>query len=206
MKNVEPFILPEAFTRLNLAQACGALNDNMVKLLLVFYLVNRAGHEQAGTIAAIGSGLFILPFLLFSALAGSLADRLAKQRIIVAVKCVEIGIVILAVAGVALDNHTIIYAVVFLLGSHSALFTPAKYGVVPELVARDQLSRANSLLEMATYLGIVGGTALAPILLYLSGSRYTFAVSAGIVVALAGLVFARALPVTPVADAVRPLA
>ncbi|HEY5975522.1 MAG TPA: acyl-[ACP]--phospholipid O-acyltransferase, partial [Geobacteraceae bacterium] len=206
MKHSEPITLSGAFTRLNLAQACGALNDNMVKLLLVFYLVSRAGRDQAGTIAAIGSGLFILPFLLFSALAGSLADRLRKQRIIVAVKCLEIVIAVLAVSGVALDAPYILYAVVFLLGSHSALFAPAKYGVVPELVARDQLSRANSLLEMASYLGIVGGTALAPILLYLSGGRYTFAVSAGIVVALAGLALARALPTTPVADAERSLA
>jgi acyl-[acyl-carrier-protein]-phospholipid O-acyltransferase/long-chain-fatty-acid--[acyl-carrier-protein] ligase len=206
MKSTDPNTLPRAFTRLNLAQACGALNDNMVKLLLVFFLVSRSGPGQAGTIAAIGSGLFILPFLLFSALAGSLADRLAKQRIIVAVKCLEIGIAVLAVVGVAFDLPVIIYAVVFLLGSHSALFAPAKYGVVPELVARDQLSRANSLLEMASYLGIVCGTALAPILLHLSGSRYSFAVSAGIVIALAGLALARALPITPVADAIRPLA
>jgi len=206
MKNAAPTTLPGAFTRLNLAQACGALNDNMLKLLLVFYLVSRAGQEQAGTIAAIGSGLFILPFLLFSAIAGSLADRLSKRQIIVAVKCLEVGITILAVVGVVSDDPNILYAVVFLLGSHSALFAPAKYGVVPELVARDQLSRANSRLEMASYLGIVGGTALAPILLHFAGGRYPLAVSAGIVIALAGLAFARALPQTPAADAVRPLA
>ncbi len=207
MKNMEPAApLPGAFTRLNLAQACGALNDNLVKLLLVFYLVSRSSSGQAGTIAAIGSGLFILPFLLFSALAGSLADRFPKQHIVVAVKSLEIGITVLAVLAVAFDSPVSIYTVIFLLGSHSALFAPAKYGVVPELVARDQLSRANSLLEMASYLGIIGGTALAPIMLYLSGGHYTLTLSAGIVIALAGLAFARAVPLTPVADAVRPLA
>ena len=68
--------LPAGFNRLNLAQACGALNDNLIKLLIVFYLVSQYGQERAATIAAIGSAAFVLPFLLFSALAGSLADRL----------------------------------------------------------------------------------------------------------------------------------
>ena len=206
MTTSRPTNLPAPFTRLNLAQALGALNDNLIKLLLVFYLVNRSGQGQAGTIAAIGSAAFVLPFLLFSALAGSLADRLCKRRIIVAVKCLEVGIALLAVTGVVVGSPAILYAVVFLLGSHSALFAPAKYGVVPELVEREQLSRANSRLEMASYLAIVGGTALAPLLLHLSGSRYPLALSTGILISLSGLVLARTLPPTPVADAGRPLA
>src|SRR5512138_2503617 len=95
----EPTTLPPSFRRLNIAQACGALNDNLIKLLIVFYLVGRYGQDQAGTIAAIGSAAFVTPFLLFSALAGSLADRLSKRRIIVGVKCLEVGIALLAVIG-----------------------------------------------------------------------------------------------------------
>jgi acyl-[acyl-carrier-protein]-phospholipid O-acyltransferase / long-chain-fatty-acid--[acyl-carrier-protein] ligase len=191
--------LPVSFSRLNLTQACGALNDNLIKLLLVFYLVGRVGQEQAGAIAAIGSAAFVLPFLLFSALAGSLADRLPKRRIIVAVKCLETGIALLAVAGIWLASQPILYAVVFLLGSHSAFFAPAKYGVVPELVEREQLSRANSRLEMASYMAIVTGTALAPLLLQLTGGRHGLALMAGIGVAIAGLAIARTLPETAVA-------
>jgi acyl-[acyl-carrier-protein]-phospholipid O-acyltransferase/long-chain-fatty-acid--[acyl-carrier-protein] ligase len=189
--------LPTAFKRLNLAQACGALNDNMIKLLIVFYLVSQYGQERAATIAAIGSAAFVLPFLLFSALAGSLADRFPKRRIIVAVKSLEVGIALLAVAGLWLNSRPILYGVVFLLGSHSALFAPAKYGVVPELVEREQLSAANSLLEMASYMAIVLGTALAPLLLQLAGGRHGVALLTGLVVALTGLAIARTLPLTP---------
>src|SRR6185369_14646409 len=128
--------LPAAFKRLNLAQACGALNDNLIKLLIVFYLVSQYGQERAATIAAIGSAAFVLPFLLFSALAGSLADRLPKRIIVVAVKTLEVGIALLAVTALRLDSTPLLYGVVFLLGTHSALFAPAKYGVVPELVDR----------------------------------------------------------------------
>lgn len=189
--------LPTAFKRLNLAQACGALNDNLIKLLIVFYLVSQYGQERAATIAAIGSAAFVLPFLLFSALAGSLADRLPKRRIIVMVKILEVGIASLAVAGLWLNSQPILYGVVFLLGTHSALFAPAKYGVVPELVEREQLSGANSLLEMASYMAIVGGTALAPLLLQLAGGRHGIALLAGIVIAVTGLMVARTLPATP---------
>ena len=189
--------LPAAFKRLNLAQACGALNDNLIKLLIVFYLVSRFGQERAATIAAIGSAAFVLPFLLFSALAGSLADRLPKRSIIVGVKTLEVGIALLAVTALRLDSTPLLYGVVFLLGTHSALFAPAKYGVVPELVDREQLSGANSLLEMASYMAIVLGTALAPLLLQLSGGRFGVALLTGIAVAAAGLTIARTLPVTP---------
>jgi acyl-[acyl-carrier-protein]-phospholipid O-acyltransferase / long-chain-fatty-acid--[acyl-carrier-protein] ligase len=202
----EPTSLSRSFTRLNLAQACGALNDNLIKLLLVFFLVGRSGQEQAGTIAAIGSAAFVLPFLLFSALAGSLADRLPKRRIIVAVKSLEVAIALLAVIGISAASQPILYAVVFLLGSHSALLAPAKYGVVPELVEREQLSRANSRLEMASYLAIVGGTALAPLLLQLAGGRFGVALLAGIAVAVGGLALARTLPATPVAAPGQPFA
>jgi acyl-[acyl-carrier-protein]-phospholipid O-acyltransferase/long-chain-fatty-acid--[acyl-carrier-protein] ligase len=198
--------LPAPFRRLNLAQACGALNDNLIKLLIVFYLVSRYGQSRAGTIAAIGSAAFVTPFLLFSALAGSLADRLPKRRIIVAVKSLEVGIALLAVAGLWLDSMPLLYGVVFLLGSHSALFAPAKYGVVPELVEREQLSRANSLLEMASYLAIVVGTALAPFLLQVAGGRHGVALLVGVAIAVLGLAVARTLPATPVAAPGQPLA
>jgi acyl-[acyl-carrier-protein]-phospholipid O-acyltransferase/long-chain-fatty-acid--[acyl-carrier-protein] ligase len=201
----EPAVLPVAFRRLNVAQALGALNDNLLKLLIVFCLVGRYGQQHAGTVAAIGSAAFVTPFLLFSALAGSLADRLPKRRIIVGVKMLEVGIALLAVAGLWLASPPLLYGAVFLLGSHSALFAPAKYGVVPELVTREQLSLANSRLEMFSYLAIVGGTALAPFLLQLAGGRHGLVALAGVVVALAGLLTARTLPLTPAAAPGRPV-
>lgn len=206
MTTTDSSTLPVAFRRLNLAQALGALNDNLIKLLIVFYLVSRFGEGRAASVAALGSAAFVLPFLLFSALAGSLADRLPKKRIVVAVKTLEVGIAVLAVTALRLDSTALLYAVVFLLGTHSALFAPAKYGVVPELVKRDQLSCANSRLEMASYLVIVCGTALAPLLLQISGGRHSIALGTGILIAATGLAVARTLPPTAVAAPDQPLA
>lgn len=197
--------LPRSFFRLNLAQALGALNDNFIKLVIVFFLIGHQGVGQAGTIAALGSAAFVLPFLLLSALAGSLADRYPKNRLVVIVKGLEVGIALLAVLGIATAQPALLYLTVFLLGCHSALFAPAKYGVVPELVDREELSRANSLLEMSTFVAIVGGTALAPFLVQFAAGRHSVALLAGLVFAVAGLLLARTLPTTPVA-AHRPLA
>ncbi len=196
MNTTEPTTLPASFRRLNLVQALGALNDNLIKLIIVFYLIGRYGREEAGTIAALGSAAFVAPFLLFSALAGSLADRLPKGRIVVGVKVLEVGIALLAVTGLFLASAPLLYGAVFLLGTHSALFAPAKYGVVPELVPREGLSKANSLLEMASFLAIVGGTALAPFLVQLAGGRHGVALLAGVAIAAAGLAIARTLPPT----------
>ncbi|MCM2358259.1 MAG: acyl-[ACP]--phospholipid O-acyltransferase [Geobacteraceae bacterium] len=198
--------IPPAFTRLNLAQALGALNDNLIKLVIVFFLVGRQGPAAAGAIAAVGSALFVLPFLLFSALAGSLADRLPKQRVIVAVKALEIAIACLAAVGLLLGAAPLLYLTVFLLGSHSALLAPAKYGIVPELVGREELSRANSRLEMFSFMAIIGGTALAPFLVRASGGRHGVAALAGIAVAAAGLMLARTIPRGAPAAPGRPLA
>ncbi|MEZ4601409.1 MAG: acyl-[ACP]--phospholipid O-acyltransferase [Syntrophotaleaceae bacterium] len=197
--------LTSGFRRLNVIQALGALNDNLIKLIIVFFLIGPTGIDQAGAVAAQASAAFIIPFLLFSALAGSLADHFPKNRIILWVKGSEIGIALVAVSGAWLHSPVLLYLAIFLLGCHSAVMAPAKYGVVPEMVGREALSRANSLLEMFTFLAIVSGTALAPFLAQLSGGRYGIALLAGVVLALAGFVTACTLPSTPVPDTGRPL-
>ncbi|RII25635.1 MAG: acyl-[ACP]--phospholipid O-acyltransferase [Geobacter sp.] len=197
---------PGSFNRLNLAQALGALNDNLIKLIIVFYLVGLQGTAAAGTITAIGSAAFVAPFLLFSALAGSLADRYPKQRVIVGVKLLEVGIALLAGVGLFLGLPVLLYLTVFLLGTHSALLAPAKYGIVPELVEREELSQANSRLEMLSFMAIISGTALAPFLVQAWGGRHGPASLAGIAIAVAGLMLARSLPITATAAAGRRLA
>ncbi|GFE56643.1 acyl-[ACP]--phospholipid O-acyltransferase [Geobacter sp. AOG1] len=192
-------ISPGIFNRLNLTQALGAMNDNLIKLIIVFFLVGRQGPAAAGTIAAIGSAAFVAPFLVFSALAGSLADRYPKQRVIVGVKLLEVGIALLAGVGLFLAVPALLYLAVFLLGTHSALLAPAKYGIVPELVEREELSRANSRLEMFSFMAIIGGTALAPFLVQACGGRHGLASLAGIVVGVAGLLLALSLPTTATA-------
>ena len=185
------------FVRLNLSQFCGALNDNVFKVLTIMFLIHLHGPAAAATIASVAALVFIVPFLLFSAAAGVLADRLSKRNILVFCKALELG----AMTAAALSFHWRyepgLYLVLFLIGTHSALFSPSKYGIVPELVHREQLSRANSLLVMATFLAVVLGSALAPLLASCSGSNYTLAQSACVVTALAGLAAAVMIPATP---------
>jgi acyl-[acyl-carrier-protein]-phospholipid O-acyltransferase/long-chain-fatty-acid--[acyl-carrier-protein] ligase len=190
---------------LNLSQALGALNDNVLKLLIVFHLIAERGPGSAGFIAAAGGTAFVLPFLLFSAPAGCVADRYSKSRLIVILKGAEVVIAALAVLALGLGFENGLFAVVFLMATHSAFFTPAKYGVLPELVEQDQLSRANGLVEACTFLAIIAGTALAPFLVQLSGRATWAAGLACVGIALCGLAAALKMQRTEARDASKPV-
>lgn len=197
--------LPRAFSWLNATQFLGAMNDNILKLLIVFFLISLRGPQQAGTIAATAGAVFVLPFLLFSAASGVLADRMSKRRIIIAVKGLEVLIAALGVVSFLADSATGLYVVLFCMATQSALFGPSKYGIVPELVKKNQLSKANSLLETLTYLAIILGTAAAPLLVQLSGGRYHLAACAGILIAVIGLGVSLRIPPTPPAGSQKEL-
>ena len=176
-----------AFTWLNATQFLGALNDNMLKLLIIFFLIGSRGRANAGAITAGVGAAFVLPFLLFSAPAGGLADRCPKSRMIFSVKAVEVAVTLLAVAAFALRSEYGLYLVIFLMASHSAFFAPAKYGIIPELVPKERLSRANGLIESFTFLAIIIGTALASGLAQVAEGRFWLAACVCLAVALAGL-------------------
>ena len=105
-------------------------------------------------------GLFILPFLLFSGYSGYLADVYSKRNVLVAVKCFEIVAMSLGFLAFFLDRMEPMLAVVFLMGLHSTIFSPAKYGILPEMLPEQELSRGNGLLEMSTFMAIILGTSL----------------------------------------------
>ncbi|HEU0265693.1 MAG TPA: MFS transporter, partial [Geobacterales bacterium] len=131
--------------------------------------------------------------------AGILADRFSKGRLIVIIKGMEVLVTLLALTAFWSGSEKFLYLTLFLMASHSALFAPAKYGIVPELVPREELSRANGLLEMLTYLAIVAGAGLAPLLAQLAGGRHAVAAGVCVFIALAGLGASLRLPATPVA-------
>ncbi|ABL00958.1 acyl-[ACP]--phospholipid O-acyltransferase [Pelobacter propionicus] len=195
--------LSRSFVRLNATQFLGAMNDNILKLLIIFCLIGAQGAEHAGVITAAVGATFVLPFLLFSAPAGCLADRLAKSRIIVAVKLMEVAVTALAVLAFALGWHGGLYLVIFLMATHSAFFAPAKYGVIPELAGRDQLSRANGLVESFTYLAIIFGTTMASGLTQAVLGRFWLAALLCLLIAVAGLWAAFGMERTPAADSRR---
>jgi acyl-[acyl-carrier-protein]-phospholipid O-acyltransferase/long-chain-fatty-acid--[acyl-carrier-protein] ligase len=185
------------FVSLNISQFCGALNDNVFKVLAILFMIHLRGAASAATISAVAAMVFIAPFLLFSAASGVLADRLSKRNILVFCKALEVAAMVGAVMAFFFRCEWGLYAVLFLIGTHSALFSPSKYGIVPELVDRDQLSKANSLLVMATFLAVVLGSAVAPFLVGVSGSNYPLAQSVCVVTAVVGLIAAARIGRTP---------
>ncbi|VGO15839.1 Bifunctional protein Aas [Pontiella desulfatans] len=146
-----------SFAWLNATQFFGALNDNVFKLLVIFYLVDHLGLDQKSTIG-LAAMVFVVPFLLFSHAAGILADRYSKQRIVFYSKCAETGLMVLGLVAILLASPVMLYALLFLMCTQSAFFGPSKFGIIPELVKLEELSKANSFLVGLTYLAIIAGT------------------------------------------------
>lgn len=193
--------LPRGFHWLNATQFFGALNDNVFKLFIIFSLIRLQGQDAASGVTALAGAVFVLPFLLFAAVAGVLADRVSKRRIVVAVKAAEIVIMVLGTLALAAPAPHFLYSVLFLMAAQSAFFGPAKYGIVPELVGRERLSRANSYLQAFTYLAIILGTGLAPFLSSVTNGRLSYASVYCVVFAGVGLAAALGVPPTPAAGA-----
>ena len=139
-------------------QFLGAFNDNFYKIIVTLVALDIPAEGGIQYIPLIG-GLFILPFLLFSGYAGYLADIYSKRTILIAIKVFEIFAMGLGFFAFFVDRMEPMLTVVFLMGLHSTFFSPAKYGILPEMLPEKDLSRGNGLLEMSTFMAIILGTA-----------------------------------------------
>ena len=140
------------FLPLFATQFLGAFNDNLYKsamVIMVTYAIYSDETKEA-TFNAIAGGLFILPFFLFSALAGQLADSTDKARIIRIVKTVEIVIMVGGAAGLVLHNIPLLLAALFAMGVHSSFFGPIKYAILPQHLRRDEVLGGTGLVEAGT--------------------------------------------------------
>ncbi|PAZ06713.1 MAG: hypothetical protein CAK86_02290 [Opitutia bacterium AMD-G1] len=137
-----------------------AFSDNALKNLVILLVLGSAMPvEQRNTYVALAGGLFAAPFILFSMLGGWLADRFSKAAVMRAVKQAEVGIMLFAAAALALETVWLQLAAIFLMGCHSAVFAPSKYGILPELLPHNRLSWGNGIFELLTFLGIIFGIA-----------------------------------------------
>mgnify|MGYP000277117570 FL=1 len=155
------------FLPLFITQFLGAFNDNVFKnalVVLITYEVGiRAGWDP-DMLVLIAAGIFILPFFLFSAMAGQYADKLEKSAMISKIKLVEIILMVLASAGLFMSNLYLLMMVLFLMGTQSTFFGPIKYGILPDHLEEDELIGGNGLIEMGTFLAILVGTILGGLL------------------------------------------
>ena len=150
-----------------ITQGLGAFNDNIFKNALAATLVfegSRLAGLNTDQLVNLSALVFILPFFLFSALCGQFADKYEKSIQIRRVKILEIVIMALATLGFWLDSIPLLIFVLFLLGLQSTIFGPIKYGILPQILSREELVGGNALVEMGTFVAILGGTIAGPLL------------------------------------------
>ena len=149
-------------------QFWGALNDNVFKNAMVILITFKSysllglGVDQ---MVALCGGIFILPFFLFSALAGQYSDKVSKSSLVVLTKFLEIIIMVLGTIGFVFQSVPIMFVALFLMGLQSTIFGPAKYSILPELLEDEEMVKGNALVEMGTFLAILIGTIVGGILI-----------------------------------------
>jgi acyl-[acyl-carrier-protein]-phospholipid O-acyltransferase/long-chain-fatty-acid--[acyl-carrier-protein] ligase len=169
-------LLSPSFLGLLITQFLGATNDNLFRWLVAYIGGDYAAHDpifrwlvswinpnlpaETYKDIAVSAGLamLVLPFILLAAPAGYFADRFSKRNVIVACKVAEVILMILGVAVILHGNVWLMFFTLFLMGGHSAIFGPSKYGSIPEIVRADRISAANGLIGMTTIMAIVLGS------------------------------------------------
>ncbi|MEZ5500154.1 MAG: MFS transporter [Steroidobacteraceae bacterium] len=184
------------FAPLFLTQVAGAFNDNIFRnalIILVSFQFANTDPARASLLANLAQGLFILPFFLFSALAGQLADKYDKAMLIRRIKLIEIVIMTLAGWFFVRGNYVGLLVLIFCNGLQSTLFGPLKYAILPTQLAETELVGANALIDAGTFLAILLGTLAGGILVgTLAGSAY-WMMATLVVLALLGYLASRAI-------------
>ncbi len=186
-----------------LSQSLGAFNDNVFKqglvALVVFVGAIDVGMPSA-SFSLLAGALFILPYFLFSALGGQLADKYDKARLARWIKALEVLLMLGATAGFMLKSAPILLGVLFFLGLQSTLFGPLKYGILPQVLKDDELTGGNGLVESATMVSILLGTLVGTSLVAIPDGGLLLTSIVVLTVALIGWIAALAMPSTaPVA-------
>lgn len=175
-------------------QFLGAFNDNLLKFAMLFlanFSIYAEQPERAEMLAAIASGVFIAPYFLFSALAGQLADRIDKARLVRWVKLAEVAIMTIGLYGLWFQVIPALLVALFLMGLHSTIFGPVKFSILPQHLERQEIMGGTGLFEAGTFLAILGGQLLAGMV---------SALAAGLIamgVAVSGYLAALAIPPAP---------
>lgn len=221
------FFFSRRFFPLFTVQASGAFNDNLLKQALgLFIMFNTVAFSNSVSVPVVVPGaeaktevmlslagflftseqvlilanvLFTIPFFLFSALAGQLADKFDKSQLIRAIKVFECGIMLLATAGFLLMNMWLLLMALFLMGFHSSLFGPIKYSILPDHLEKSELVAGNAIVEGGTFLSILFGTLIAGPLVQIDGATAWVSLMLFIVAGF-GVTAAWRVPSAPIAE------
>lgn len=180
-------------------QFLGAFNDNLFKNALIVLLTFQAAQwtsMKPELLANLAAGIFILPFFLLSATAGQLADKFDKAMLARLVKLLEIGIMGIAGLGFWLHSLPFLMVCLFLLGTHSTIFGPVKYAIIPQHLHEDELVGGNALIEAGTFVAILLGTLVGGLLAGTADGT-AWITAACLLLAVAGYLTSRGIPAAP---------
>ena len=181
-------------------QFLGAFNDNFFKFVVTMVAVHTAATEAAaGRNVSLVGIIFVAPFLLFSGYAGQLADVYSKRTVLVVTKSLEIVATALSLVAFVSGRLELTYVVLFLIAVQATFFSPAKYGILPEMLPERDLSRANGLLEMSTFVAIVAGGAVATVVFDAWRDRLWLVGVTVVAIAIVGFVASFGIPRVPAA-------
>ena len=190
------------FLPLFITQFLGAMNDNIIKqaliVMIIFSLLDSSDMDP-GILVTIAAGIFILPFFLFSATAGQIADKFEKSASIQRIKFVEILIMATACFGFYLSNTWFLILVLFLMGTQSSFFGPLKYGILPNHLKERELIGGNALIETGTFLAILIGTIIGSLLIVIENGTAIISTIL-FLIALVGWAVSRSIPTAAAAD------
>jgi len=181
-----------------LAQFLGSLNDNAFKIVVSLFAVRNAGtggNSSSGL--ALAGAIFVIPFLLFPGYTGQVADRFSKTSVLRAAKGSEVLVAIGGIWGFCTHNLQVLLGVLFLFAIRGAFFSPAKSGILPELLSKTQLSRANGLLGLTSFAAMVLGSSLGSLLMGLWGERAWKLGTVILAIAVSGWIASLSIPHIP---------
>ncbi|MDG4813551.1 MFS transporter [Hydrogenovibrio sp. 3SP14C1] len=187
-------------------QFLGAFNDNLFKNALVMLITFRLADtaEEAGLLITLAAGLFILPFFLFSAFAGQLADKYEKTTLVRKIKLTEILIMLFGAMALVAQNMMFLFAVLFLMGVQSAFFGPIKYAVLPEHLKDHELLDGNGWFSASTFVAILLGTIVGGWVVLTDNGATGMAIGV-VMIALLGYVASRFVPTSATGDSTLPV-
>ena len=187
------------FTPMFFTQFLGAFNDNFFKQALLLLLTYSAAAKLGSSVSLLNNlaaMLFILPFFLFSALAGQLADKYEKSRLTWYIKVLEVVIMVLATFGLIFEIYWLLFVALFLLGAQSTFFGPIKYAYLPQAMHQDELVGANALFQTGTSLSILMGMMVAGLFIQMDNHLYWVSAMALLIASL-GLLASKFIPSMP---------
>jgi len=194
MKNNEHLLSTRRFLPMFITQFFGALNDNVYKQALLLVITYGWINQQAADVSTLNNLaalLFILPYFIFSATAGQIADKFERSQLIRGIKVLEIVIMLIGSAGFLLGNLWLLLLALFMMGTHSTFFGPIKYAILPEILKPNELMSGNALFQSGTSIAILIGMILGGAVISASNGNLFWISLTVVIIAILGYLSSR---------------